>query len=380
MHDSPYVDLDRLHSVQGMKWTKYEKDVIPAFVADMDFEPPNSSYNALKEMVELKDFGYKFNHIDRLIPAWTNWVSRRDGLELPEDHCAVFTSSIHALEAVMVLHTNPNDGVALFSPVYHPFAKAVKSAGRKLIDIPLLEEGWTIDLEKFNELAKSKIIKVVLFCQPHNPTGHLFSKTEIAEFAEIVIKHNLLVISDEIWADLIFDSKSHKPLAAHGQEVRERIVTVGSASKTFNLAGARCSVSHIGEESIREKLSAFPEHYFGQPSSFGAAATVAAWESGEPWLRNTLKQLHQNRDFLIKAFAETNIKMDSPQATYLAWLNFSNTNISEAPSEVILEKGRVALEPGSKFGPQSHSFARLNFATSPELLESIVERILEVVD
>ena len=380
MNDSPHVDLDRLHSIKGMKWTKYEKDVIPAFVADMDFEPPHSVYSALKEMVELKDFGYYFNHSDRLIPAWTNWVFRRDGLELPEDHCAVFTSSIHALEAVMVLHTNPNDGVALFSPVYHPFAKAVKSAGRKLIDIPLLEEGWTIDLEKFNELAKSKIIKVVLFCQPHNPTGHLFSKTEIAEFAEIVIKHNLLVISDEIWADLIFDSKSHKPLAAHGQEVRERIVTVGSASKTFNLAGARCSVSHIGEESIREKLSAFPEHYFGQPSSFGAAATVAAWESGEPWLRNTLKQLHQNRDFLIKAFAETNIKMDSPQATYLAWLNFSNTNISEAPSKVILEKGRVALEPGCKFGPQSHSFARLNFATSPELLESIVERILEVVD
>tara|TARA_B100000085_G_C18509459_1_gene499000 strand:+ start:318 stop:1406 length:1089 start_codon:yes stop_codon:yes gene_type:complete len=362
-----------------MKWTKYEKDVIPAFVADMDFEPPNSAYNALKEMVELKDFGYKFNHIDRLIPAWTNWVSRRDGLELPEAHCAVFTSSIHALEAVMVLHTNPNDGVALFSPVYHPFAKAVKSAGRKLIDIPLLEEGWTIDLEKFNELAKSKI-KVVLFCQPHNPTGHLFSETEIAEFAEIVIKHNLLVISDEIWADLIFDGKSHKPLAAHGQEIRERIVTVGSASKTFNLAGARCSVSHIGEKSIREKLSAFPEHYFGQPSSFGAAATVAAWESGEPWLRNILMQLHENRDFLIKAFAETNIKMDSPQATYLAWLNFSNTNISKAPSKVILQKGRVALEPGSKFGLQSHSFARLNFATSPELLESIVERILEVVD
>jgi len=362
-----------------MKWTKYEKDVIPAFVADMDFEPPNSAYNALKEMVELKDFGYKFNHIDRLISAWTNWVSRRDGLELPEDHCAVFTSSIHALEAVMVLHTNPNDGVALFSPVYHPFAKAVKSAGRKLIDIPLLEEGWTIDLEKFNELAKSKI-KVVLFCQPHNPTGHLFSETEIAEFAEIVIKHNLLVISDEIWADLIFDGKSHKPLAAHGQEIRERIVTVGSASKTFNLAGARCSVSHIGEKSIREKLSAFPEHYFGQPSSFGAAATVAAWEYGEPWLRNILMQLHENRDFLIKAFAETNIKMDSPQATYLAWLNFSNTNISKAPSKVILQKGRVALEPGSKFGPQSHSFARLNFATSPELLESIVERILEVVD
>ena len=379
MSNSLRVDLDRLHSSKGMKWTKYGKDVLPAFVADMDFEPPNSVYEALKEIVDLKDFGYKFNHIDRLIPAWTNWISSRDGLELSEAHCAIFTSSIHALEAVMVLHTKPNDGVALFSPVYHPFAKAVKNAGRKLIDIPLLEEDWTIDIEKFNELAKSEI-KVVLFCQPHNPTGHLFSEDEIKELAEIIIKQNLLVISDEIWADLIFDDKSHKPLAAHGQEIQERIVTVGSASKTFNLAGARCSVAHIGDQSIRKKLSAFPEHYFGQPSSFGAAATVTAWESGKPWLRNTLKQLHENRDFLIKSFAGTNIKMDSPQATYLAWLNFSNTNISQDPSKVILEKGRVALEPGSKFGPQSHSFARLNFATSPEILESIVERILEVVD
>ena len=379
MSDSLRVDLDRLHSSKGMKWTKYGKDVLPAFVADMDFEPPNSVYEALKEIVDLKDFGYKFNHIDRLIPAWTNWISSRDGLELSEAHCAIFTSSIHALEAVMVLHTKPNDGVALFSPVYHPFAKAVKNAGRKLIDIPLLEEDWTIDIEKFNELAKSEI-KVLLFCQPHNPTGHLFSEDEIKQFAEIIIKQNLLVISDEIWADLIFDDKSHKPLAAHGQEIQERIVTVGSASKTFNLAGARCSVAHIGDQSIRKKLSAFPEHYFGQPSSFGAAATVTAWESGKPWLRNTLKQLHENRDFLIKSFAGTNIKMDSPQATYLAWLNFSDTNISQDPSKVILEKGRVALEPGSKFGPQSHSFARLNFATSPEILESIVERILEVLD
>ena len=379
MKDSLRVDLDRLRSIKGMKWTKYEKDVLPAFVADMDFEPPNSAFEALKEMVDMKDFGYKFNHIDHLIPAWTNWISNRDGLKLPEAQCAVFTSSIHALEAVMVLHTKPNDGVALFSPVYHPFAKAVKSAGRKLIDIPLLEEDWTIDIERFSELAKSEI-KVVLFCQPHNPTGHLFSEDEITEFAEIVIKQNLLVISDEIWADLIFDGKSHKPLVAHGQELQERIVTVGSASKTFNLAGARCSVAHIGDQSIREKLSEFPEHYFGQPSSFGAAATVAAWESGKSWLQSILRQLHENREFLMKSLTGTDIKMDTPQATYLAWLNFSNTNISQDPSKVILEKGRVALEPGSKFGPQSHSFARLNFATSPEILESIVERILDVLN
>ena len=123
----------------------------------------------------------------------------------------------------MVLHTQPNDGVALFSPVYHPFAKAVQSAGRKLIDIPLLEEGWTIDIERFNELAKSEI-KVVLFCQPHNPTGHLFSEDEIAEFAEIVIKHNLLVISDEIWADLIFDGNRINLLRRMGKRFESALL------------------------------------------------------------------------------------------------------------------------------------------------------------
>ena len=125
MSDLFLADLDRLRSIKGMKWTKYGKDILPAFVADMDFEPPKASYEALKEMVELQDFGYKFNHIDQLIPAWTRWILKRDGIEFSESECMVFTSAIHALEAVMVLHTEPGDGVALFSPVYHPFAKAI---------------------------------------------------------------------------------------------------------------------------------------------------------------------------------------------------------------------------------------------------------------
>ena len=379
MSDLFLADLDRLRSIKGMKWTKYGKDILPAFVADMDFEPPKASYKALKEMVELQDFGYKFNHIDQLIPAWTKWILKRDGIEFLESECMVFTSAIHALEAVMVQHTEPGDGVALFSPVYHPFAKAIESGQRKLVDVPLRENDWSIDLESFKRLAESEI-KVVLFCQPHNPTGHLFSSGEISEFAEIVIKNNLLVISDEIWADLIFDGQSHQSLAAYGKGLESQVVTVGSASKTFNLAGARCSVSHIGNPSIRKKFSRLPDHYFGQPSSFGAAATVAAWESGELWLQKVLKYIQGNRDFVYEAFSSTEIGMDLPQATYLAWLNFSETRISQNPSKVILDEAQVALEPGIKFGKQSESYARLNFATSRELLETIVDRVLSVVD
>ncbi len=379
MSDLFLADLGRLRSLKGMKWAKYGKDVLPAFVADMDFEPPRASYEALKEMVELQDFGYNFNHIDQLIPSWINWVLKRDGIKFRESECMAFTSAIHALEAVMVLHTGLGDGVALFSPVYHPFAKAIESAGRKLVDIPLRENDWSIDMEDFERLAESEI-KVVLFCQPHNPTGHLFSSGEISEFAEIVVRNNLLVISDEIWADLIFDGESHQSLAAYGKGLESQVVTVGSASKTFNLAGARCSVSHIGNPSIREKLSQLPDHYFGQPSSFGAAATVAAWESGELWLQKILRYLQGNRDFVYEALSSTDVDMNLPQATYLAWLNFSKTNISQNPSKIILEEAQVALEPGSKFGKQSESYARLNFATSRELLETIVDRVISVID
>ena len=373
------INQERLRSLKGLKWSKYGPEVIPAWVADMDFLPCSEVISAIQEMVDLGDFGYRYHDIDQLIPVWCDWIEDSHGWRPPADECQVFTSSMHALEAVMVSHSKPGDGVVLFSPIYMPFRTAIEEAGRRVVDVELQGPDWKFNPEMF-KAALDSTTRVVLFCQPHNPTGHVYTQEELNVFAEIAVEYDLVVISDEIWADLVFDGNTHLPLSTSHEGLLERTVTIGSASKAFNLAGARCAAAHIGEESIRQKLSALPEHYFGQPSSFGAAATVAAWESGKPWLRNTLKQLHENRDFLTKSFAGTNIKMDSPQATYLAWLNFSNTNISEAPSKVILEKGRVALEPGSKFGPQSHSYARLNFATSPELLESIVERILEGVD
>ncbi len=368
----------RLRSIKGMKWTKYPHDVLPAFVADMDFEPPQKVSEVLEDMVRLRDFGYRFVDIDRLIPTWVNWQKTQHGLEVPEEDCKIFTSSIHALEAVMVLHTQPGDGVVLFSPVYHPFATAVSQSGRRLMDVPLRESDWTIDMDKFRDSIDGKT-RVVLFCQPHNPTGHLFSQTEIRDFAEVVIEKDLLVISDEIWADLIFDEIPHQPLGTYKNNLRERTVTIGSASKSFNLAGARCSVAHIGHSATQEKIDALPEHFLGQPSSFGAAATVAAWTFGKNWLDETKEKLKINRDYAYEQFLKSNVRMDLPQATYLAWLDFSETTISENPSKHLLQEAKVALEPGSKFGSQSSSYARLNFATEPEILEQAIERVLSAI-
>ena len=368
----------RLRSIKGMKWTKYPHDVLPAFVADMDFEPPQKVSEALEDMVRLRDFGYRFVDIDRLIPAWVNWQKTQHGLEVPEGYCKIFTSSIHALEALMVLHTQPDDGVVLFSPVYHPFATAIEQAGRRLVDVPLRESDWTIDMDRFRDSIDEKT-RVVLFCQPHNPTGHVFSKAEIHDFAEIADEKDLLVISDEIWSDLILGNKSHLPLADYGTGLRERTVTIGSASKTFNLAGARCSVAHVGHLPTIEKIDLFPEHFLGQPSSFGAAATVAAWTYGKPWLEETKEKLRLNRSYVYDKLKSSDVRMHKPEATYLAWLDFSQTEIFENPAKHLLKEAKVALEPGSKFGAQSGSFARLNFATETEILEEIIERILKAI-
>ncbi|MEE2682885.1 MAG: aminotransferase class I/II-fold pyridoxal phosphate-dependent enzyme [Actinomycetota bacterium] len=374
----PIEDGSRLRSIKGMKWTKYPQDVLPAFVADMDFEPPQEVTEALEDMVRLRDFGYRFIDIDRLIPAWVNWQKTQHGLKVPVGDCKIFTSSIHALEAVMVLNTQEGDGVVLFSPVYHPFATAVSESGRRLVDVPLRESDWTIDMDRFRDSIDEKT-RVVLFCQPHNPTGHIFSRTEIRDFAEVVIEKDLLVISDEIWADLIFDEMPHQPLGAHHNNLRDRTVTIGSASKSFNLAGARCSVAYIGDSATREKIDALPEHFLGQPSSFGAAATMAAWTFGENWLDETKEKLRINRDYVYEQFLNSSVRMDLPKATYLAWLDFSDTMIRENPSKSLLKEAKVALEPGSKFGSQSNSYARLNFATEPEILEQIIERVLSAI-
>ncbi len=373
-------DRLRLRSVQGVKWTKYADDVLPAFVADMDFEPPIEVTQALEEMVRLRDYGYRFVDIDALIPTWVNWVRHHHGWEIPEEQCAIFTSSMHALEAVMVTCTQPGDGVVLFSPVYHPFRTAIEGAGRRLVDINLREPDWTIDFEKLKAAIDSRV-KVVLFCQPHNPTGHVFSVDEINEFSEIVTANDLVVISDEIWGDLILGGNPHQPLGKVNPALYERTITIGSASKTFNLAGARCSVSHIGHASTREALRILPDHYHGQPSSFGAAAAVAAWTHGEPWLIDIKKQLLRNRDYLYEQIAssDSGVRMHLPEATYLAWIDFSETRIQDNPAKHILKGSKVALEPGEKFGTQSNSFARLNFATTPSILNEIVERVLLAV-
>lgn len=368
------AELSRLRALDGLKWTKYGADVLPAFVADMDFEPASAIKAAMVDVIQRGDLGYHFVGRDALIGAWADWQEQQHGWRPPEEHCYIFTGTLHGLETVMLMNSEPGDGVVIFSPIYEPFRVAVEDSGRRVIDVPLTGPDWRFDPEQF-EAALDDTTKIVLFCQPHNPLGRVFDAHELAAFGEIAERHDLLVISDEIWADLVLDGATHLPLA-NIEALRDRLMVLGSASKTFSLAGLRCAVTYVSPAHIRTKLDGLPVHALGAPSSLSTVATVVAWTQCQPWLDAVVHQINQNRELLLERVAHDlpGVTMHEPQATYLAWLDFAATPLANNPFEAVLNSG-VALDPGPKFGTQCTANARLNYATSPELLNQIIDRI-----
>ncbi len=377
MHESG--ELARLRSLGGVKWTKYGPEVLPAWVADMDFDQAPAVKAAVTTMVERGDLGYNFDALAALAPTWRQWVMERHGLELPEDELWPFTGALHALEAAMVLHTKPGDGIVLFTPIYYPFRSAIEDSGRRVVDVPL-HDGWRLDADDF-EAAVTIDTKVVLFSQPHNPTGRVFGRDELEGFADVVERHNLLVISDEVWADLTHEPLAHLPLVQADERLLAHTVTLGSASKAFNVSGLRCAVAHVGPVAIRRAFQAFPIHLLGGPSTLSAAATVAAWTDGADWLAATMALITENRDHVAARLAAEipMVGYDVPEATYLAWLDFRDTTLGDDPAKTLLKQAGVALDQGHKFGHQGIGHARLNFATHRSILDQILDRIVGAV-
>lgn len=374
------ADLGRLRSLTCIKWTHFDDDVIPAWVADMDLAPAPVTVEAVRALVERGDFGYNFAAAMRLPETFADWEERRHGWRPDPQRARVFCDVMQAVETTMWLHTEPGDGVVLFTPVYHPFYPAVTSTGRRIVDCPLGPDGWRVDPER---LAASidPGTKAILLCNPHNPTGRALDSAELAAIAEVAIAHDLLVISDEIWGDLVHPGATHVPIASLGDEIATRTVTISAASKAFNIAGLHCAVAHIGHAGVQSALDKLPRHLLGAVGSPGAEATLAAWTAGEPWLEEVRAHLTRQRDHLAARLAAElpDVRFDVPEATYLAWLDFRALGLGDDPAAIIHERGRVALSHGHEFGEGGEGFARLNYATSRELLDEIVDRIVSAV-
>jgi cystathionine beta-lyase len=374
------LGADQLRARGGGKWTKYGPDVIPAFVADMDFKVAPAVQAAIEQLTNTQDYGYGQMTDPNSVPlfdAFAAWMSRRHNWQPDPTLTHANTDVIQGLVATMVAFTAPGDGIIVQTPVYPPFLRFVASTDRRLVENPLVDDGtrFVVDLEGLERAAPQA--SMILLCNPHNPTGRVLERAELEGIAAIAAAHNLTIVSDEIHADLVYPGATHIPMETIDAAV-ERTVTLTSATKGFNIAGLRTSIAHFGSAGLKEKFdSVVPERLLGGPSRVGVAATIAAWCDAADWLDTVMVYLDRNRQRVSEWAVQANLAHYLPEATYLAWMNCRHIDVKEGltPQQHMLENAKVALSDGVDFGEPGHGHVRLNFATSAEILEEILGRL-----
>ncbi len=370
-----------LRQLGGVKWNKFGPDVVPAWVADMDLRPPSAIRRAVAELAERGDFGYHRAALEQIPQAFAAWQERHHGWSPDPERVRVFCDVLHAIDIAIDLHTGPGDGIVVFTPIYPPFLAAVEGPGRRVVPVPLDPDGWRLDPDRL-EAAIDSSTSVILICNPHNPTGRAFDDDELAAVIDVAERHDLLVISDEVWADLLHPGAAHRPMALVGEGAGEaRTMTITSASKAFNLAGLRCAVATVGHRRLADHIDGLARHALGAVGTPGAVATLVAWTEGAGWLDNARAHLTARRDQLADRLARElpAVGFVPPEATYLAWLDLTSFDLGPDPSAELVHRARIGLSPGPDFGPGGPGRARLNFATSAGILDEIVDRLVAAV-
>ena len=370
-------DIARLQARRTNKWHKFPSDVLPAWVADMDFGVAPSIAAALTRLTQNQEYGYAARD-GVLAEAFARRMERRFGWHTDPADALAIGDLVQASFSSVMAFSEPGDAVLLQLPSYPPFMRAIEDTGRRLIANPMHDDGtrWTLDLPA----APDPRLRMMIFCHPQNPTGRCFSRAELDAVADFAIRHDLIVVSDEIHADIVYPGNTHIPLASLHPEIAARTITITSATKSFNIPALRCAVMHFGAPALKERFaSRIPTRLLGSPSVTGVDATVAAWDDGQPWLDEILAQLRANRDWLARVIADElpDVTMRVPEATYLAWLDCSALDLPVSAGQFFLDHARVGLNFGETFGAQYAGFARLNFATPAPILREIVARMVE---
>ncbi len=373
------LDPARLAARPGVKHQRFAGE-LAAWVADMDFEPCPVVVEAISAQLDSGDLGYPDwrTHTggSPVVELWAQRCSSRYGWEFDPDETREWCDVLQAVQTVVHLCTEPGDGIVLHTPSYPPLLETIHSMGRRLVGIPAIADdtGYGFDYDDLERrLAAGAGATMLLLCHPHNPTGHVFDRDELARLVEIAERYDLLIVSDEIHADLTYRPNVHLPIATLAAA---RTVTIHSASKAFNLAGLRYAISHVGPDWVRRRIAELPGHLLGAVNLIGGIATEAAWRNGGDWLEAVVDRLDQNRRHLAGLLAVhlPQVVYRPPQATYLAWLDCRPLGLGDDPSLQFHRRG-VALTPGPDFGEGGDGFARLNFATSPTRLTDYVVRM-----
>ena len=371
-------DLESLHRLHSMKWRAYDPDVLPAWVAEMDLGTAPCVVDALSEAVARQDFGYAVDVVaPELTEAFCGFVARRWSWEVDPARVFLLKDVMRGVELWIEGFTAPGDGVVVTTPVYYPFLHAIEEAGRVPVQVPALKgaDRWELDLDRL-EAAFAAGNKLLLLCNPHNPVGRAYSRNELATVADLTIRHDVRVVSDEIHAPLVYAPAVHVPFVSLGPEVEARTLTLHSASKAFNLAGLHAAVAVVGTAADGEHLASISYRHRGAAGILGIDASVAAFTDGDEWLDALLTHLAGVRTHLGTELAHLpRVEWFPPEATYLAWLDCSALKLEQSAQKLFLDEGRVAFNEGAHFGDGGDGFVRLNFGTSRAIVSEIVARM-----
>ena len=366
-----------------MKWDYAESDVLPMWVADMDFESPREVVDAIVERAAHGTFGYTRTP-DSYYQAIVDWMKERHGWEIKRDWIVTTPGVLPALAFAVEAFTQPGDKVIIQSPVYHPFKFVIGNNKREPVEnvMKLADGGYEMDYENLESVIDEKT-KMLVLCSPHNPVGRVWKKDELLRLAEICIERGVLVIADEIHSDLIMKGHTHIPMAPLSDEIADHVVTFTAGSKTFNLAGLACSNAIISNSDLYDRFKAtVGNHWVGSPNMFGLIATRAGYEHGKPWLEQLLAYLKGNYGFLVSYFKEhcPKIKALPLEGTYLVWLDFREFGLPDMEiKDTLLGNARVWLDYGPQFGTGGEGFMRMNIACPRKTLEEGLSRIAKTL-
>jgi cysteine-S-conjugate beta-lyase len=372
--------LAALRTRTSYKWRTYPPDVLPAFVAEMDYDPAGEIKDAIRAVVAAGDLGYPDK--GDLGEAFARFAADRLSWSPDPDLVFAIPDVMTGISEAVQALVRPGDGVVINPPVYSPFFFRIQLAGRRIVEAPLAvrpDGSYDLDLDALDRALSLPGTGAYILCNPHNPVGRVWSRDQLAAVAELADRRGVPVLVDEIHAPLVLPGARHVPFHAIGQPAARRAIVFTSASKGWNIPGLKCGIAVAGDTEsagiLRERWDAL------LASHVGVHATIGALRGAGRWLDAAVAQIDDNARLLADLLAQhlPAIRYSRPQASFLAWLDCRDLGLGRDPAAAFLDAGRVALSPGPDFGVQGNGFARLNIGTSPELIGEAVRRMAAAV-
>lgn len=382
-------NFDRITERKGTgseKWDMCDdifggKDLLPLWVADMDFQSPPEVTKALTARAAHGIYGYTA-YTDSAYRSLIGWFGRKHNWNIEKEWIVYSPGVVPALSLLVQSLTEPGDGVIIQRPVYHPFMRVVEANGRRLLNSPLKQEEsgrYVMDFDDLREKAADPSARMMILCSPHNPPGRVWAIEELKTLVDICAERNMLIVSDEIHCDLTYRGIRHTPLPLAAPEYSHRIITCTAPSKTFNLAGLHFSNIIIPDGELRKRFrKALLVNGIFDPNSFGAVAMEAAYNHGAEWLDEMMEYVKGNLEYMKSFFdsALPRVKVIEPEGTYLVWTDFRGFGLDHRELlRIFVEEAKVAPGQGSLYGPEGEGFIRLNLACPRSILDEGLKRI-----